>query len=143
MIFRALLSLVVVMTLASCNGAFHKEWKAALTRPVKPGNIAGAWEGTWRSEFNGHTGRLRCVVPEGTKSKPEFHYHATWAKVFSGSMKAVHHLRQQPNGVSFRAQHNLGTYGDFIADGTITDQKFSARYQAAGDQGMFEMQRLK
>ena len=141
MFSRTLLTLVALLGLASCNGAFRKHWKAAVNQPNQPGSITGAWKGTWRSEFNGHTGQLRCVIPEGSLSQRKFHYHATWAKVFSGSMKAVHHLRPAPEGTGFSVRHNLGTFGDFFAEGTITDQKFSARYQAAGDRGVFELKR--
>jgi hypothetical protein len=138
---RLFLLLIATLCLSSCGTAFRKEWNAAKARPVQPGSIEGAWEGSWRSEVNGHKGKLRCVVPPSTFNTREFHYHATWAKVFSGSMKAPHTLQPKANGVAFTAQHSLGSFGQFTAQGTITDQKFDATYQAAGDHGVFEMKR--
>ncbi|MFZ4594033.1 MAG: hypothetical protein ACOYOF_07240 [Verrucomicrobiaceae bacterium] len=140
---RLLLLLLATVCLSSCGSAFRQEWNAAKAKPIPAGSIAGAWEGSWRSEVNGHQGKLRCVVPATATSTREFYYHATWAKIFSGSMKATHVLQSQAQGVKFTAQHDLGSLGQFTAQGTITGQMFSARYHAAGDHGVFEMQRPK
>lgn len=141
---RFFLLLLATVSLSSCGTAFRKEWNAAKAKPVPAGSIEGAWEGSWRSNSNGHKGKLRCVIPASTASSTrEFHYHATWAKVFSGSMKAPHILKPQAKGMTFTAQHDLGSFGQFTAQGIITDQKFSATYQAVGDHGVFEMQRPK
>jgi hypothetical protein len=140
---RLFFLLLVTLCLSSCGSAFRREWDAAKAKPVQPGNIEGAWEGSWRSEVNGHKGKLRCIIPPSTDSTREFHYYATWAGVFSGSMKAPHTLKPQAKGVAFSAQQDLGSFGQFTAQGTITDQKFSATYRAIGDHGVFEMQRLK
>lgn len=138
---RLFLLLLVTVCLSSCGAAFRKEWNTAKAKPVSAGSIEGPWEGSWRSEVNGHKGKLRCVIPPSTASTREFHYYATWAKVFSGSMKAHHTLKSQAKGVTFTAQHSLGSFGQFTAQGTISDQKFDATYQAIGDHGVFEMKR--
>jgi hypothetical protein len=140
---RVLLLLLATVCLSSCGSAFRQEWNAAKAKPIPASSIAGAWEGSWRSEVNGHQGKLRCVVPAKTTNTREFHYYATWAKIFSGSLKATHVLQPQAQGVKFTAEHDLGSFGQFTAQGTITDQKFRARYHAAGDHGVFEMQRPK
>ncbi len=80
--------LCLACLLSSCSLSFKKEWKTALKTGPQAG-IEGAWEGTWNSESSGHHGRLRSVVGPAKNQEGDhsFHYHATWAKILSGSYR--------------------------------------------------------
>jgi len=130
---------VATLLLTSCGTGFQKTWEAANAQPK---SIEGRWEGSWLSGANGHTGKLRCVVgPEQNGGTREFHYFATWGKVFRGSFNAVHEVTEKGGATAFKAKHDIGKRGTFHAEGTITPNDFHASYRAAGDHGTFVMKR--
>ena len=134
-----LLSVVALSLLSSCGTGFHKAWSDA---PAHPQSIEGRWEGCWTSGFNGHTGKLRCVVgAEQPGHTREFFYYATWGKVFRGSFHAVHEVAAHDGVTAFTAKHDIGKRGTFHAEGTVTSSDFQATYRAAGDHGTFVMKR--
>jgi hypothetical protein len=138
-LFSILLPALTTMLLSSCGTGFQKEWEQA---SASSKSIEGRWEGSWLSGANGHTGKLRCVVgPEQTGDTREFHYFATWGKVFRGSFNAVHEVTEKSGVTAFKAKHDIGTRGTFHAEGTITPNEFHATYRAAGDHGTFVMKR--
>jgi hypothetical protein len=138
---RVLCFLSLVACLTSCGTAgFHKEWRA-----VKPGadGLSGAWEGTWLSESNGHSGKLKAVIGEGqgTQASP-VRYYATWAGLLSGGFRTEHRFTKQGQGHVFSGSQSLGKYGDFTVKGSVKDGHLHANYEAAGDHGIFRMTRL-
>lgn len=139
---RFLLSALVIAVLPSCSMGFRTQWQAAVAQSRPASSIDGPWEGTWLSGFNGHTGKLSCVVgPEKADHTREFFYHATWGKLFSGSFRAVHEVSQSGGVTHFTAKHDIGKRGTFHAEGTISGSEFKATYKAAGDHGTFVMKR--
>src|SRR6056297_943157 len=88
------LSFIPLLLLAACLSSctsFEKDWSAAVEE-YRAGAVKspeGPWTGTWTTNTNGHTGDLRAIVKK-SKTKPgeyDFRYHATWAKIFSGTYK--------------------------------------------------------
>lgn len=140
------LLLLLTITLSSCSTAFRREWKAA-TKQGPTTSVEGAWAGTWKSDVNGHHGRLRCVVGPAKDSRGthDFHYHATWAGIFSGAYRAQHQVTAQKTGSAFTGTHDMPEWagGRYTYGGTIEKDRFSACYQSAKDKGTFEMQRVK
>lgn len=132
-----------VLALTHCSANFNRAWAKATTSAHQ--GIEGPWVGSWLSHHNGHSGELRCVVGPDSKGNGDrlFMYHAIWGGVLSGNFNSVHHVTQKGGITHFTADSDLGTYGQFHADGTIKDGVFKASFKAAGDYGVFEMHRPK
>lgn len=86
-------AVVPVVLTAACS-SFEPKWRQAVTAEgALPHPVAGAWEGTWKSEVTGHTGALQCVieppVAPSTRSTSAptltFTYHARWGRFFRGT----------------------------------------------------------
>lgn len=140
---RFAVSLLLLVTLSSCNGAFRKAWKAA---PVSEG-VNGKWEGTWLSAANGHHGALRCAVsgPKGDGDH-QFFYRATWKSILSGSYKSIHHVQAKKDGTYvFKGDHTMPDWagGKYHYEGTIKGDEFNACYECSMDRGTFTMKRVR
>jgi hypothetical protein len=140
------IALACSVLLVSCTG-FQREWEKTLAagKPA-PGSITGAWEGTWRSEVNGHQGRLRCIVqPEGKPGSGthDVRYHATWMGFLSAPFSATHRVRKTPGGLAFSGQHRMPRWvgGLYEYEGTVKKEVFSSTYRCEFDHGVFEMRR--
>jgi hypothetical protein len=144
----------IVLVLASCSIGYNGKWKKSavetLTHPPK--DLSGAWEGSWRSESDGHTGRLRAIatrVPGKSTlaAAYDFQYEATWKKVLSACITARHTLTppypKKPGDVMhLTGEKNLGGLGGvFRFTGTATPSTFHADYSSKWDHGVFEMKR--
>ena len=139
------LALVILCLFAtSCSsGHFEKQWLAAKAKPIAKNSIEGPWQGTWRSDGNGHTGALRCIVgpavdAAGTRA---FQYRATWAHLLSGGFTSKAVVQQHGNTATFKAKQKLGKYGTFECDAVVKGDSFRSIYKAAGDHGVLEMSR--
>jgi hypothetical protein len=143
---RLLLLLPVVCCFASCSAVFEREWRQALAAGPQAG-VEGAWEGTWRSDVNGHHGKLRCVVAPGAgDGAHSFHYHATWADTLSGSYRAAHRVKRTARGTyAFEGSHRLPGWagGRYHYRGTVRGDDFEAGYRCAKDHGVYRMRRVR
>jgi hypothetical protein len=155
-IVRLAAILPLVTVLASCSIGYHRKWtkSADETLANPPKDLAGAWEGTWRSASDGHTGRLRAIaiaVPAaGNRKLPiayDFHYEATWKTVLSACITARHTLThpypKKPGEIThLTGEKDLGALGGvFRFTGTATPGAFHADYTSNWDHGVFEMKR--
>jgi hypothetical protein len=137
-------SLAATLALTTCGGGgFSQEWRTALKAPATDA-LAGAWEGSWLSHHNAHTGRLRAIIgPTDATGKRTVRYHATWAKVLSGGFTAEHtFLPTKDKGYHFSGKQSLGKWGAFNYDGTVKGDSFEATYKAGGDHGVFTMKKV-
>ena len=132
---------ILVLALTSCGTAYHVEWNAARGQAHAPGSIEGAWEGSWHSIVNGHSGTLWCLIKDGSSTERTFAYRATWGRFLSGGFRATHQLQRNGDRTTFVVDQPLGKLGRFHGEGTIGADKFSACYRAAGDRGTFELTR--
>lgn len=143
---HAFTALLLSLLLASCSTGFRREWRQAVAAGPQPG-AAGAWEGTWRSHVNGHHGRLRAVVspPKNSVGDHDFHYHATWAKILSGSYRAGHRVTPSKHGSAFEGQHRMPNWagGLYRYEGRIHGDLFEACYSSGKDRGVFSMKRVR
>ncbi|MEN3941868.1 hypothetical protein WJU23_11285 [Prosthecobacter sp. SYSU 5D2] len=143
---RLFFFLCLTVLLSSCSHSFNREWKSALKAGPKTG-VEGAWEGTWKSDVNGHNGRLRSVVGpvKNAEGDHSFHYHATWAKILSGAYRVDHRVQTAKDGAIFKGQHKLPGWagGLYTYDGTVKGDDFEARYECDLDKGTFRMKRVK
>ena len=140
--YQTVLSFICVLFLANCTG-FQREWKAANAAPYE--GIEGPWEGTWKSSFNGHGGKLRCIVTKKEDNQYEYHYWATWAGFLSGSFRTIHQAipSQTPETFDLSGEKDLGSLGGIYRfTGTTTRSALNAVYTSAGsDTGAFNLTR--
>lgn len=143
---HVLTALLLSLLLASCSTGFRREWRQAVAAGPQRG-ATGAWEGTWRSHVNGHHGRLRAVVspPQNSAGDHHFHYHATWAKILSGSFRAGHRVSPSKHGLSFAGNHRMPDWagGEYRYEGRIDGDQFEACYSSGKDRGVFTMERVR
>lgn len=139
--------LAAVALLAAGCGSFQRQWKAAAHTPASQAGLEGAWEGTWLSHSNAHTGRLRAVVTRTPAGEYETRFHATFWKVFSGGYTVT--LRATPRdagGWRLEGREDLGRwlfwkFGEFDYTGEATAERFDCVYRSQNDHGVFEMKR--
>jgi hypothetical protein len=137
---RLLPALLLCLSLSSCGSSFHRDWAQAKATP-QPDAVAGAWSGTWLSHGNGHSGSLKAIIgaadsKDGSRS---VRYRATWAKILSGGFSTTHRIDSKTGG--FRGTESLGKFGSFDYEGSVKGTEFKSNYKAAGDHGVFQMQR--
>jgi hypothetical protein len=108
--------------------------------------LAGRWEGTWKSEHNGHSGRLRAIVDRVDANAYRIEYDG-W---FFGILRYTHGMNvtatPAPDGgktIRFSGEEDLGALagGVYRYDGTADGTEFKSTYQSKDDHGRFEMKR--
>jgi hypothetical protein len=136
------------LSLTGCTD-FKNAWEEQLKKP-RPvyTDLTGPWEGTWKSDVNGHNGKLRCIITKQKDGAYEFHYWAQWQKVLSGSFKqnyAVEVDKAKPGTFRFEGARDLGKMGGkFTHKGVATATTLKATYDSEmGDKGVFELTRPK
>ncbi len=133
------------LVLSSC-GTFQRDWKKSVAE-YQSGQLtapAGPWTGTWTTATNGHTGDLRAIVTPAADEpgKYDFHYHATWAKIFSGTYKARFPVTRRGGTYRANGEKKLGPFGTFRHKATVSKRSFQATYSNdSGDLGTFSLQR--
>ena len=139
------LATLVVLTFTSC-ATYEQKWNQAVA-DYEAGRVsapAGPWISTWETKTNGHTGDLRAIVSPSKKNPGEydFHYHATWARIFSGAYKVSFPVKKQGGRYIANGEKSLGLFGTFGHKATITCDSFRATYSSKkGDLGDFDMTR--
>lgn len=133
------------LLLAATTGcsSFERSWRAAASIPSSAHSLAGRWEGSWRSDVNGHQGRLRCLITPQTGDVFEARFHATYLKVLRFGYTVPLTARFTNDAWHFHGEADLGKMagGVFHYAGTATSQRFHSTYRSRSDHGTFEMQR--
>jgi hypothetical protein len=146
---KSALVAVAIFTVAILSGCtdFKKIWAEELGKPAqKRSDLTGPWEGTWKSDVNGHNGKLRCIITKQDDGAYEFHYWAQWQKVLSGSFKQNYEVvenKRKRGTFTFEGERDLGKLGGtFTHKGTATAKTLKATYASEmGDHGVFELAR--
>ena len=131
----------------SCAGiGFEKAWTEAVAEQKSgknSGAVTGPWAGTWKTDNNGHEGKLRCLVtPSDSQGAYDFRYHATWFKILRGGYDARFDVSKAGNGYAVEGKKNLGFFGEFEHSGRISGNRFDGTYSnEKGDVGSFQMTR--
>ncbi|MEM7698472.1 MAG: hypothetical protein AAF236_08730 [Verrucomicrobiota bacterium] len=140
-----LLFIAIALTFTACS-SFERDWRKAVADYEAGGVEApnGPWSGTWTTTSNGHSGDLRAIVtPDGTSDGDyKFRYHATWLGGFSGTFPVTYPVTRSGSRWKVTGEENLGIFGSFRHDGTITKNRFDATYSDdQGAVGEFKMTR--
>ncbi len=141
-----LIAVALSLALCSCANPYHRgftEASAALPRP--PVNAEGPWLGNWKSEVNGHTGPLWCIVQPspGKPGKYDFRYRAGWGVLKCGDYThSVPAKRRKDGSLALSGEMELPSgLGTYRVKGRLTRETFSATYQSAGDRGTISLKR--
>jgi len=132
----------LLLVLLSCGCSFSRAWNAAARTPVPANDIQGRWQGTWLSEVNGHTGKLRCIITKQDEGKYQARYHATYRKIlgfgYTVTLDATH-----TNGIyKFSGDADLGWAGGvYHYTGQANSTNFFSTYQSKYDHGIFQTSR--
>lgn len=145
---RLVMVAVLFLGCAGCS-RFEKDWRAAAALNSSGTNsLASRWQGTWKSDVNGHTDELRCLITPADEGQFKAHYHARYRRglfrfTFQYTVPLV--ARQTPDGWSFSGEANLGWLagGVYRYAGTVITNRFHSTYDSRYDRGRFEMERVK
>ena len=143
---RLLLLSGLLWGLTGCS-SFRRDWKAARARPVPARSMAGPWEGEWRSEVNGHHGRLRCLISPGTNETWQARFHATYKTLkfipvtFGYTVPLT--VKESDGRYVFHGEEDLGAMagGVYHYEGEATAREFFSTYRSKYDHGTFDMTR--
>src|SRR5262245_49218762 len=107
--FLMALSASAVLLLTGCS-TFNRDWKAAAQTAAPADHLQGRWDGTWLSEENGHTGRLRCLLTKNTDGKYQARFHAKYCKIFSFGYTVSLEVAEADGVYRFKGDADLGWY---------------------------------
>jgi hypothetical protein len=139
---------LILILLASCSSGclctFERDWRAAEIHRVPADNLAGLWEGTWLSHYNGHNGKLRAIITPRGNGQYRAQYKGTFAFIVPFAYETTHTGSAQPGVTYFSGRESLGPLagGDYYINGRADGNSFVAHYRADKDHGVFRMQRV-
>jgi hypothetical protein len=129
---------ILVLFATGCS-SFNRDWKAARSNPAA---TASAWDGEWRSDANGHHGRLRAILTPGDGTTHQVRFRASYAGIFRFGYAMDLAVRPGDGATNtFRGTADLGMWGSYSCDGTMTSRQMEARYDATHDRGVFKLHR--
>lgn len=135
-----------IALLSSCASSYTREFTAASAElPRPPANAEGTWTGTWKSNVNGHTGPLWCIVQPAKLSPSEydFRYRAGWGMLKFGDYTHTTPAKLRPDGsMKLSGKMTLpGGFGTYRVNGLLTRDAFNATYHSKGDHGTMILHR--
>ncbi len=131
-----------LLLLCGCS-TFNRDWRKAVSQPQPPASIEGRWEGTWLSDVNGHTGRLRCLLTRRSDERYQARFRATYYRIFRFSYTVPLTLQSHDDGWEISGEANLGKLagGNYYYEGRVTPAHFRSTYRSQYDHGIFELRR--
>lgn len=151
MILRRLLLAAALALLATGCGAlrFQRAW-SSFERSAKGADelgVEGRWRGEWRSERDGHSGGLRCLMTACDEERYRAWFYSTYAGIlFFQYETELRVTAREPGLVRFAGEQDLGAAagGVYRYEGSVEGERFTATYRAEnGDHGVFELRRVE
>jgi hypothetical protein len=124
-----LLGLVLV---GGCQ-SYSRQWKEAAAQ-ISSDPFEGRWEGSWVSDHNGHSGRLRCIISRGSNAVYRANFQAKYAKTLTFHYVASLQTLREGERISFNGEARLGWWAGGLyryvghAEGTNFFCTYSNRY---------------
>lgn len=135
----ATLLAAVLLAAGGCSN-FDRAWNAAGSK--KPVGIDGRWQGAWKSEQDGHTGALLCVITQTGDTTFEASFNATYGGIFHFTYDAKLTGSRQGDRVRLTGDQDLGwPVGVFHYEGAATPEQMFVTYRASADHGSFALAR--
>ncbi len=107
-------------------------------------DLAGCWTGCWRSDCNGHDGKLRATITKVDDTHYCARFSGDFWRVFPFRYSVMLTTKQEGDALKLEASKDLGPLfgGTFSFEGTATETDFKATYTSSRDRGEFNMKRL-
>ena len=140
-VLRAFIVSVCVLGASGCR-TYNQEWKDA-GKTLTSGGFEGRWEGTWHSDQNGHSGKLRCITIRRYENEYDAKFRATYQKILRFSHTAPLYTQSQGTNWVFSGEANLGWWagGLYRYEGRADAWSFFSTYSNRYDHGTFVMER--
>lgn len=133
---------LVGLLVCGCS-SFNSQWRAAAQHPAASGDLAGRWDGSWKSDANGHHGKLRCLITRKGGEIYEAYFHAKYLKILSFSYTVNLQVNHQGDAFTFTGSVDLGSFGGvFNYDGHADATNFLSNYSSKHDHGTFQMTKV-
>jgi hypothetical protein len=142
---RLFLFVVLACGSSGCLLTFERDWRSAQRDGIQTDQLAGIWEGTWQSNYNGHTGKLKAIITPCGNGHYHAQYKGTFALVVPFAYETTHYGEVGEDGVIyFSGRQSLGKLagGDYVTQGWANGATFFATFQADVDHGTFRMHRV-
>ncbi len=133
------------LLLATGCSRFEKNWKLAGQEDFPETELTGRWMGTWTSEADGHNGDLRCLIRKLDNSAYQAEFRSTFGGVFRFDHTVTLYAVNLRGMWTFEGSEDLGMFagGMYTYKGKAGQNKFFSTYKSRGDEGTFEMYRVK
>jgi len=141
--FGPLLLLLVAFVVAPGCASFNHDWNVAASYPIAPGDLAGRWEGTWKSDDSGHNDRLRCLISKNSDGVYSARFHANYKKVLNFGYTVPLKVTASDGVYQFSGKANLGWVagGVYRYEGHADETNFFSTYRCKYDHGTFQLGR--
>ncbi len=133
------------LLLAGGCSTFNYEWQAAAKKPAPASGLEGRWQGTWKSDANGHHDQLRCLITQQPDGKYRALFHAHYGQWLTFGYTAKLDAQETAGVFKFAGDADLGWYagGLYHYEGRADGTNFSSTYRCPSDHGVFQMTRPK
>jgi hypothetical protein len=143
---RVLPLLWVIWMVAGCS-SFNRNWKEATRLPDSNRDLVGRWQGTWRSDVNGHNDDLRCLLTKQDEGKYLARFQAKYRKLVRFTFTYTVPLtvvEKETGEFEFEGTANLGMLagGVYKYKGEADATNFVSTYDCKYDSGKFRMLRM-
>ena len=104
--------------------------------------LAGNWQGGWKSCNTGHRGRLNAQFCRIDANHVQANFRGTFAKVVPFRYRPVLNVvHEEPGLMVLQGTKKLPLAGPFHYNAIITGDSFSATYRSRRDHGVWTMRR--
>jgi hypothetical protein len=129
---------MALLLVGGCSN-IDRQWEAAGERPA---GIEGRWQGVWKSQQDGHTGKLLCVIRQAGPETYDCLFNATYAGILRFTYEATLEGRKVGDRVYLTGDQDLGWPADsYHYAGSADPREFYCAYHARDDHGYFAMAR--
>jgi hypothetical protein len=136
----AVLGTSLLLVITGCS-SFNRDWKMATSSTSGP---SSGWDGEWRSELNAHHGRLRAIIVPLSPDRHHVRFRASYAGILRFGYSMDWAIRPLAPGTNiFTGSADLGIWGSYGCEGTLSADTMEARYDAARDHGVFRLNRVE
>jgi hypothetical protein len=136
MVTKLLSRIGSIVLIASC---------CVLSQTALGDSPSGVYRGEWRSGSTGHHGPMRAVVQSRTDGAYQARFSGRFALVIPFAYRVTLQSNQDANGNTFlTAEKPLGPImGSYRMTAQTNESGFYGTFQAAGDTGSIQMQRVR
>lgn len=139
---KAFTASAALLLVTGCS-SFNRDYKSVAARQSAGHDLAGAWDGHWRSDKNGHNGRLRCIMTAQQGNLYTARFRARYLKILAYEYSVPLTVHREGTNFTFEGSANLGKLagGLYTYKGTATLSEFHSTYSCKWDHGKFQLAR--